>query len=98
MKDAGKAPNSKHQAPEKHQSSSSNTTAQVVIGDWSLVLLWSLDFGAWNFSALHIRLRSLRVNCRQKICKHNSTTHRRQRFNSTKLSSASPPERPRSVL
>jgi hypothetical protein len=45
-----KAPNSKLQAPEKHQISSTKQTVQGAIGGWRLEFLWSLDVGAWSFS------------------------------------------------
>jgi hypothetical protein len=37
-----KAPNTKHQAPEKLQTASG-------LGAWSLVFPWSLVLGAWDF-------------------------------------------------
>ena len=59
----GKAPRSKHQAPEKHQAPNTgparcrtravqreiNCDAALVFGHWSLVLLWSLELGVWIF-------------------------------------------------
>jgi hypothetical protein len=42
------APNSKIQDPEKSQAPSTNRVARQ-FGTWSLVLLWSLDVGAWSF-------------------------------------------------
>src|ERR1043165_6003377 len=52
------APNSKHQAPEKLQSSSSKGIASTglalgscLFGFCNLVFLWSLVFGAWNLLA-----------------------------------------------
>src|SRR6266404_3033004 len=40
----GRVQSSKHQAPEKHQSSNTNLHRS---GDWSLVLEVSLKLGAW---------------------------------------------------
>jgi hypothetical protein len=46
-----KAPNSKLQHPEKHQSPGSKKIARGWFDVWSLKFLWSLDVGAWSFSA-----------------------------------------------
>jgi hypothetical protein len=45
-----KTPNSNLQAPEKFQAPSSKEFGRC-LGFWNLVLLWSLVFGAWCFSA-----------------------------------------------
>jgi hypothetical protein len=39
-----KHPNTRLQAPEKHQASNLKS-----FGDWFLEILWSLDVGAWSF-------------------------------------------------
>ena len=44
---AGKAPNSKHQAPEKLQAPNK---IPAVIEIWCLGFLWKLEVGAWSFS------------------------------------------------
>src|ERR1017187_3136235 len=46
-----KAPNSKLQHPEKLQASSSKKFARGRFEVWSLKFLWSLEVGAWSFSA-----------------------------------------------
>jgi outer membrane lipoprotein-sorting protein len=43
-----KAPNSKHQAPEKHQPPNSRNHGHQVVA-WDLKLLWSLVLGIWSF-------------------------------------------------
>jgi ABC-type spermidine/putrescine transport system permease subunit II/DNA-binding beta-propeller fold protein YncE len=43
------APNTKHQAPEKLQASSSRPTIAARLGAWCLVFLWCLELGAWCF-------------------------------------------------
>jgi hypothetical protein len=47
-----KAPNSKHQAPEKHQAPNIKRQAAEHPGGafevWDLELLWSLVLGAWS--------------------------------------------------
>jgi hypothetical protein len=59
-----KRPNPKHQAPEKFQAPNINPRTFAA---WKLVLLWSLDIGAWSFVPfiLPLRLRSLVFNSRQ---------------------------------
>jgi hypothetical protein len=44
-----KAPNSKHQAPEKLQYSNSKHAGTEGTGDWTLELLWRLELGIWSF-------------------------------------------------
>jgi hypothetical protein len=59
-KHRGKTPNSKHQTPEKlqepnfkHQIERGSWIlkfgASLALRAWSLVLLWSLEFGVWSF-------------------------------------------------
>jgi hypothetical protein len=44
-----KAPSTKLQHPENFQAPNINKAASQ-FGAWSLVLLWSLEVGAWSFS------------------------------------------------
>jgi hypothetical protein len=46
-----KAPSANIQAPEKLQASSSNSNAYrtLALGVWTLVFLWMLELGIWNF-------------------------------------------------
>src|ERR1039458_4058283 len=53
-----KRPNSKLQAPEKFQATSSNFSARR-FGHWCLVFLWSLELGAWNLDAIAQPLSNL---------------------------------------
>jgi hypothetical protein len=47
-----KAPNFKHQAPEKFQTSSSNATARQP--GWILVLGASLELGCWSLEFISV--------------------------------------------
>jgi hypothetical protein len=70
-----KGPNTKIQAPEKHQAPSFNgcllkvsqrRCARVGFGSWNLELLWSLDLGVWSFSAVFAALLLLATGCHRK--------------------------------
>jgi hypothetical protein len=45
-----KAPNPKHQIPNKFQCSKFETSNKtvLVIGIWNLVIIWDLGFGIWD--------------------------------------------------
>jgi hypothetical protein len=49
MKQKPKIPNPKFQAPGKIQGPNPKWTLRCSFGAWDLVLLWSLEFGFWNF-------------------------------------------------
>jgi hypothetical protein len=46
----GQTPNTKHQAPEKHQTSNFKPQSEPDFGVWGLVFFWSLVFGVWCFT------------------------------------------------
>jgi hypothetical protein len=45
-----KIPSSNIQAPEKLQAPSTKAAVRRAFEVWCLVLLWSLELGAWSFS------------------------------------------------
>src|SRR5258706_2416110 len=56
-----KAPNSKLQTPKKSQTSNSKSARKVNdggLGVWSLMFIWSLEFGIWSFLLLSARAQS----------------------------------------
>jgi hypothetical protein len=47
-----KTPNTKHQAPEKHQAPNTKANHRGGFGAWSLELLCFLELGVWSFSGV----------------------------------------------